>query len=80
MDGSAAPIIIDSLDHLVLTVADIDATCRFYVDILGMQLEQFGHGRTALRFGDQKSTSTRPAPKSSPTPPIPSPAPPTSAS
>ena len=44
---------IRSLDHLVLTVADIDATTRFY-EALGMQREVFGEGRIALRFGDQK--------------------------
>jgi catechol 2,3-dioxygenase-like lactoylglutathione lyase family enzyme len=42
------------LDHLVLTVADIDATVRFYADILGMHKEVFGAGRVALRFGEQK--------------------------
>ncbi len=45
---------IDRLDHLVLTVADIDRTCRFYVDVLGMKLVSFGAGRKALAFGNQK--------------------------
>lgn len=45
---------IDRLDHLVLTVADIDATVRFYSEVLGMQPERFGEGRMALRFGAQK--------------------------
>ncbi|WP_281016741.1 MULTISPECIES: VOC family protein [unclassified Minwuia] len=45
---------IDSLDHLVLTVASIPATVRFYTEALGMQVETFGQGRTALRFGNQK--------------------------
>src|SRR5262245_17968224 len=44
---------IRSLDHLVLTVADIDATVRFY-ESLGMHREVFDDGRLALRFGDQK--------------------------
>jgi catechol 2,3-dioxygenase-like lactoylglutathione lyase family enzyme len=44
---------IRSLDHLVLTVADIDATVRFY-ESLGMRRETFGEGRVALRFGSQK--------------------------
>ncbi len=44
---------IRSLDHLVLTVSDIDATVRFY-ESLGMRKEVFGEGRVALRFGDQK--------------------------
>ncbi|OWJ66875.1 VOC family protein [Inquilinus limosus] len=45
---------IDHLDHLVLTVASIEATCDFYIRALGMQVETFGQGRTALRFGNQK--------------------------
>jgi catechol 2,3-dioxygenase-like lactoylglutathione lyase family enzyme len=45
---------IDRLDHLVLTVADIDRTCAFYTRVLGMEVVQFGEGRTALKFGRQK--------------------------
>ncbi len=45
---------IDHLDHLVLTVADIPASCRFYHDVLGMEVVRFGEGRTALAFGAQK--------------------------
>jgi catechol 2,3-dioxygenase-like lactoylglutathione lyase family enzyme len=45
---------IDRLDHLVLTVADIEATCAFYSQALGMQVVTFGEGRTALQFGQQK--------------------------
>ncbi|MEO8158963.1 MAG: VOC family protein [Betaproteobacteria bacterium] len=45
---------IDALDHLVLTVADIEATCRFYTSVLGMQVITFGEGRKALAFGVQK--------------------------
>jgi catechol 2,3-dioxygenase-like lactoylglutathione lyase family enzyme len=45
---------IDSLDHLVLTVADIDRTCAFYAKVLGMQVATFGNGRKALSFGTQK--------------------------
>lgn len=45
---------IASLDHLVLTVRDLDATARFYVEGLGMRLESFGEGRQALHFGAQK--------------------------
>ena len=44
---------INSLDHVVLTVADIDATVAFY-ERLGMRRETFGSGRVALRFGEQK--------------------------
>ena len=45
---------IDRIDHLVLTVADIEGTCKFYKDVLGMEVETFGEGRKALRFGSQK--------------------------
>ena len=45
---------IDRLDHLVLTVADIDATLDFYTRVLGMRAETFGEGRRALVFGRQK--------------------------
>jgi catechol 2,3-dioxygenase-like lactoylglutathione lyase family enzyme len=45
---------ISSLDHLVLTVADIDATVAFYETALGMEAVTFGEGRRALAFGAQK--------------------------
>jgi catechol 2,3-dioxygenase-like lactoylglutathione lyase family enzyme/ketosteroid isomerase-like protein len=45
---------IDRLDHLVLTVRDLDATCDFYRRVLGMDVVTFGAGRLALRFGRQK--------------------------
>lgn len=45
---------IDRIDHLVLTVRDIDATCAFYSSTLGMDVVTFGQGRKALAFGSQK--------------------------
>ena len=45
---------IDSLDHVGLTVKDIDATCRFYAKVLGMEIVTFGENRKALSFGSQK--------------------------
>jgi len=45
---------IDHIDHLVLTVKDIETTIKFYSDILGMKVETFQEGRTALLFGNQK--------------------------
>lgn len=45
---------IDHLDHLVLTTTDEAACVRFYVDGLSMTLENFGEGRKAFRFGNQK--------------------------
>ncbi|WGH77612.1 VOC family protein [Jannaschia ovalis] len=49
---------VASLDHLVLTVADIAATARWYAEVLGMEAQSFrpadGTTRTALAFGSQK--------------------------
>jgi catechol 2,3-dioxygenase-like lactoylglutathione lyase family enzyme len=45
---------LQRLDHLVLTVADLDRTIAFYTKVLGMAEVTFGAGRRALRFGDQK--------------------------
>ena len=45
---------IDHLDHLVLTTHNAAACIGFYVDVLGMSLEQFGEGRMAFKFGQQK--------------------------
>lgn len=45
---------IKSLDHFVLTVRDIDVTCRFYSSVLGMEVQTFGESRKALQFGQQK--------------------------
>jgi catechol 2,3-dioxygenase-like lactoylglutathione lyase family enzyme len=47
-------VLIDRIDHLVLTVADIDQTVDFYVRVLGMEPVTFGGGRRALRFGRHK--------------------------
>ena len=45
---------LDSLDHLVLTVADLEISCTFYQRVLGMKVVTFGAGRKALAFGRQK--------------------------
>ncbi|MEW5803642.1 MAG: VOC family protein [bacterium] len=45
---------IDRLDHLVLTVEDIEITCTFYTKVLGMREVTFRGGRKALAFGNQK--------------------------
>jgi catechol 2,3-dioxygenase-like lactoylglutathione lyase family enzyme len=48
-------VTLDRLDHFVLTVADIDATCAFYTRVLGMEVQTFGPlQRKALHFGRQK--------------------------
>ena len=45
---------IDRIDHLVLTVADLDATVDFYTRVLNMQVVTFGAGRISLVFGRNK--------------------------
>jgi catechol 2,3-dioxygenase-like lactoylglutathione lyase family enzyme len=45
---------IKSIDHLVLTVSDIELSCRFYTEVLHMEEITFLNNRKALRFGDQK--------------------------
>jgi len=45
---------IRSLDHLVLTVRDLETTRRFYVDGLGLELRTFEGGRHALHAGEIK--------------------------
>ncbi len=49
---------VNSLDHLVLTVSNVETTISFYRDVLGMEPEKFtpddGSTRWALLFGEQK--------------------------
>lgn len=45
---------VERIDHFVLTVASIEATCDFYAKALGMEVTTFGEGRKALAFGEQK--------------------------
>ena len=45
---------IDRIDHFVLTVRDLDATCAFYSRALGMEVVTFAGGRRGLAFGSQK--------------------------
>ena len=48
-------VTVDRLDHIVLTVADVDVTCEFYGRVLGMEKIVFGSpARVALGFGQQK--------------------------
>ncbi len=55
---------INRIDHLVLTVSNIEATCNFYSQVLGMEVVTFGDNRKALQFGEQKLASLeyRPCP------------------
>jgi catechol 2,3-dioxygenase-like lactoylglutathione lyase family enzyme len=45
---------IDNLDHLVLTVKDLQTTASFYSRVLGMDVITSVGGRKALSFGAQK--------------------------
>lgn len=45
---------IDRIDHLVLTVRDIEASVAFYTRVLGVEAVTFAGGRRALAFGNQK--------------------------
>lgn len=44
---------IDRIDHLVLTVADIDRAVEFYVTVLGMKPVTHANGRKGVSFGEQ---------------------------
>ena len=52
--GTSPPVVVDRLDHLVLTVRDIERACAFYEEVFGMRRVGFGEGRVALHFGRQK--------------------------
>lgn len=45
---------ITHLDHLALTVANIETTTDFYQRTLGLEKQTFGGGWVALKFGHQK--------------------------
>lgn len=49
---------VSDVDHLVLTVANIEKTVGFYTNVLGMTEQSFivadGSTRTALMFGQKK--------------------------
>jgi catechol 2,3-dioxygenase-like lactoylglutathione lyase family enzyme len=58
MAATAIQCRVRALDHLVLTVASIPETVRFYTQVLGMRGKQFeaadGSRRWALHFGQSK--------------------------
>jgi catechol 2,3-dioxygenase-like lactoylglutathione lyase family enzyme len=50
-------MMIDHIDHVVLTTRDLSSCLHFYTEILGMKLEKFQtptETRMALKFGNQK--------------------------
>lgn len=52
-DQPATGVAPTGIDHLVLTVEDIERTCAFY-ETLGGEVVTFGDDRTAVQFGDRK--------------------------
>ncbi|CAI9593886.1 unnamed protein product [Staurois parvus] len=52
--ASQTPFCIQRLDHLVLTVHNMEKTATFYTRVLGMELITFKGNRKALSFGMQK--------------------------
>lgn len=51
---TASGTMITHIDHIVLTVRDVEAAAAFYARVLKMTPITFGNGRRALRFGQQK--------------------------
>ena len=45
---------VERIDHLNITVADLDRSIDFYERVLGTRSERMGEGRAALLFGQQK--------------------------
>ena len=43
-----------TIDHIVITTADLERCLDFYTRVLGMSVERYGQGRIALRFGAHK--------------------------
>ena len=52
---------IDSFDHIVFTVKNIDATCEFYTKALGMEVVTFNQNRKAsiLWITEDQPATTR---------------------
>ncbi len=45
---------IERIDHIVLTVRNVERTCEFYERVLGTETVTFSGGRKALAFGMHK--------------------------
>ena len=52
--GEIAQVRVTRIDHVVLTVRDVDATIAWYERVLGMTAVTLGEGRRGLSFGEQK--------------------------
>ncbi|HCG8590119.1 VOC family protein [Vibrio sp. Vb2880] len=47
-------MLISHIDHIVLTVSDIERSVQFYKRVLKMEEVSFANGRKAVKFGNQK--------------------------
>jgi catechol 2,3-dioxygenase-like lactoylglutathione lyase family enzyme len=45
---------MDRIDHLVMTVENVEVTCQWYQRVLGIKSAVFGEGRKALLLAKQK--------------------------
>jgi catechol 2,3-dioxygenase-like lactoylglutathione lyase family enzyme len=52
-DTKLAKLEVTGIDHVVLHVADVARSERFYVEVLGFTVAHGGGGHTFLRCGDQ---------------------------
>lgn len=52
--GQGPAVRVQRIDHVVVTVNDVERTLSFYEQVLGMRPVTFGEGRRALAFGEQK--------------------------
>ena len=48
------PFAATGLDHIVLCVRDVVATCAFYEHVLGMTVREERPGKYSLQFGENK--------------------------
>jgi catechol 2,3-dioxygenase-like lactoylglutathione lyase family enzyme len=49
---------IDRVDHLLLTVVDLDRTCRFYQETLGFEMVTFAGNRARSGIWSAKDQSS----------------------
>src|ERR1700761_3499095 len=45
---------VERIENLMLTVKDVEETCNFYRDVLGMEVEMVSMRKKALKFGSQR--------------------------
>jgi len=48
------PIQMDHIDHVVMTVENVETTCNWYLRVLNVKSAAFGEGRKALLLNKQK--------------------------